>query len=260
MLRRAIFIVLLSAATFPAGATDYTATWWNPTESGQGYTFTQNGNFIFATFFVYGPATAPTWYTGQLTLDATGTFIGPLYATTGPWFGTVPFDPGQVTRNQVGNATFQPTAADTGVLTYNVAANTQVVKNIQRQTLVPIALVGNYVGGVALNITSCPSPADNTVADAPLHIQVTQGQTGQIQVAFIFASTSICTFASSGPVTQAGQLFAFPAAYTCSDGPNTTATVSELRATSLGIEGRWTTSNGAGGCHEDARFGGVLQF
>ena len=258
MLRRAILTVLLYATMLAAGATDFTATWWIPTESGQGYTFTQNGNFIFATFFVYSPTTGSAWYTGQLTLDATGKFTGPLYATTGPWFGTVPFNPGLVTINQVGNATFQPTAADTGVLTYNVAS-TQVVKNIQRQTLVPIALSGSYVGGLAVSDTSCSNSANNGPANVPVNMQVTQSQTGQIQIAFSVLNTPACTFASSGPVAQTGQLFTFPAAYTCSDGTNVTATVSELRTTSLGIEGRWTAPN-VGGCHEEAQFGGVLQY
>jgi hypothetical protein len=34
--------------------------------------------------------------------------------------------------------------------------------------------------------------------------------------------------------------------------------VSELKATSLGIEGRWTSLD-AGGCHEEGRFGGVRE-
>jgi hypothetical protein len=82
--RRATFILVVWAAAFAARAADYTATWWNPAESGQGYTFTQNGTFIFATFYVYGSDMLPTWYTGQLTLDAMGRYTGPLYATKGP--------------------------------------------------------------------------------------------------------------------------------------------------------------------------------
>ncbi len=256
MLRR-ILSTLLLAAALPAAATDYTDIWWNPAESGWGVNLAQNGNFIFATFFIYGPNNTPTWYTGHLQQDATGKFTGSLYATTGPWFGTVPFDPNQVGVSEVGTATFQPSAANAGVLTYRVAS-VQVVKNIQRQTLVPIALAGNYVGGVGVDATSCADQTENGSANVPADVQVTQSSTGQIQLAFTFLGVPLCAFASAGAVTQTGQLLSFPAAYTCGDGTNTTATVSELRATSLGIEGRWTAPN-SGGCHEEGRFGGVLQ-
>jgi len=60
----------------PAAATDYTDIWWNPSESGWGVNIAQNGNFIFATFFVYAPGNAPTWVTGQLSLAVDGNFTG----------------------------------------------------------------------------------------------------------------------------------------------------------------------------------------
>jgi hypothetical protein len=252
MLRRILFTLLLATA-LPAGATDYTDIWWNPAESGWGVNLAQNGNFIFATFFIYGPEKTPTWYTGHLQEDATGNFTGSLYATTGPWFGAVPFDPNQVGISQVGTATFQPNAADTGMLTYNVASM-QVTKSIQRQTLVPIALVGNYVGGIAFTESSCTNSANNNRETAPANLLVTQ--TGaNIQVTIDFFGVSSCSF--TGPATQSGQLMAFPAAYSCSTGGKTTANVYELRATSLGVEGRWRAN--AGGCVEDGQFGGVRQ-
>ena len=45
----------------------------------------------------------------------------------------------------------------------------------------------------------------------------------------------------------------------CSDGFNGTATVYEIKATSLGIEGRYFSSNAGGGCREAAQFSAVLQ-
>ena len=137
MTRRILIALLLCGATFRAGATDYTDIWWNPAESGWGVNFAQSDKFIFATFFVYGPGNTPTWYTGELALDAGGSFTGPLYATTGTYLGTVPFDPAQSMATQAGTATFKPAAADTGVLTYNVG-NVAVAKNIRRLTLTPI--------------------------------------------------------------------------------------------------------------------------
>ena len=55
-------------------------------------------------------------------------------------------------------------------------------------------------------------------------------------------------------------IFEMPSAsYQCSDGFNGTATVYEIKATSLGIEGRYFSSNAGGGCREAAQFSAVLQ-
>jgi hypothetical protein len=119
--------MLLCGATFRVDATDCRDIWWNPAESGWGVNSAQSEKFIFATFFVYGAGGGPTWYSGQMTRDDSGRFAGPLYATTGPWFGTVPFDSDQTTVTGLGDAAFRPTAADAGVLTYNVSDVTVVI-------------------------------------------------------------------------------------------------------------------------------------
>lgn len=75
MLKRTLLTLFLASAAFGASATDI---WWNPSESGWGVNFAQNGNFIFATFFIYGPPNnAPTWVTGQLTLGIEGRWTSP---------------------------------------------------------------------------------------------------------------------------------------------------------------------------------------
>ena len=255
MLKRTLSALLLVASTFSASATDYTDIWWNPKESGWGVNFAQNGNFIFATFFIYGPNDAPTWYTAHLSLDANGRYAGPLYATSGPWYGAVPFNAAQVAIDQVGSATFQPTAADSGTLSYNVAA-TQVVKSVQRQTLIPIALAGTYVGGASVIGSDCALASRNGSARVPVNLQVTQSAIGHVELTFDLPNLVSCTFA--GPATQSGQLLKYAATYTCSSGGQFSATVYELRATSLGIEGRWTAPS-AGGCREEGRFAGVRE-
>jgi hypothetical protein len=84
--------------------TDASDLWWIPTESGWGIQLVQQETTIFATMFVYGPNKQPTWYVGLLSRDTPTTFTwtGTLYATTGPWFGTVPFDPATTTAVPVG--------------------------------------------------------------------------------------------------------------------------------------------------------------
>ncbi|HSS27803.1 MAG TPA: hypothetical protein VLL50_07585, partial [Usitatibacter sp.] len=56
----------------------------------------QRDNTIFATLFVYGQNNQPTWYVSTMQHSASLTWTGPLYATTGPWFGTVPFNANNV--------------------------------------------------------------------------------------------------------------------------------------------------------------------
>jgi len=64
----------------------------------------------------------------------------------------------------------------------------------------------------------------------------------------------------SGRLEQFGQLYRITAAnYACSDGLNTNASIGELQATGLGLEGRFSAPAVGGGCREDARFGAVLQ-
>ena len=51
------------------------------TEGGWGVNVVQSDDFLFLTFFIYGADNKPTWYTAQLTLDASGNYNGKLYAT-----------------------------------------------------------------------------------------------------------------------------------------------------------------------------------
>src|SRR5438874_11791280 len=99
-----LLVASLGAAPNRASAktTDQSDLWWIPTESGWGIQFVQEETTIFATMFVYGPDGNPTWYVA--TMDYVGflTWTGKLYATTGPWFGTIPFNPNTVTVTAVG--------------------------------------------------------------------------------------------------------------------------------------------------------------
>lgn len=160
MLKRVLLCLLLLGATQRAAAIDYTDIWYQPAESGWGVNVVQSGSFMFLTFFVYGPDKRPTWYTGQLTMNAAGAFTGPLYATTGTFYGAA-WAGSDLTLAQVGTATFQPGNASTATLTYAVttpgsmAAN--VTRTIQRQTLTPIPVVGTYVGAQAGAYSACTS-------------------------------------------------------------------------------------------------------
>ena len=111
---------------------DYTDLWWNSAESGWGLSLTQHGTSLFGAWYVYDDRGNPVWVVmpgGSWTAD--DTFVGDLYATTGP-DPTGAFDPSRVTTSRVGSATLRFSARDRGTLTYT-AYGTGGTKNISRQ-------------------------------------------------------------------------------------------------------------------------------
>ena len=77
MLKRLLLtLLMLTASAQAAAATDYTDIWFNPSEAGWGMNVVQSDAFLFLTFFIYGADSKPTWFTGQVTLDASNSFNG----------------------------------------------------------------------------------------------------------------------------------------------------------------------------------------
>lgn len=103
------------------GGVDFTDLWWNPNESGWGVSITQHGNDAFARIFVYDDQGLPLLLTVPgVTFLTPHNFSGIVQLTSGPWFGTIPFDPGQVVRTSAGSAAFKFSDANNGMLTYTV--------------------------------------------------------------------------------------------------------------------------------------------
>lgn len=248
--------VALACSVTPALATDWTDLLWNPAESGWGVNFVQAGNFIFATFFIYGNALQPTWYTGQMTVDSNGIWTGPLYVTAGSYFGG-PWFPGQRATAQVGLVTFVPNALKTGgTLTYNVNS-VNVTKQITRQTLQTIALGGRYFGGLVSDYYGCAFAGNNGTLRLYSEFTATQTGAGQLQLDFTIQNNINCTLV--GTYVQDGSWFRIPnAAYTCTNGLSTNAVVSQVKATNQGLEGQWVASGMGDGCSEAAYFSTVL--
>src|SRR5208283_4943570 len=103
----------------PALATSYSGDvsdlWWVPTESGWGMQLVQEGSTVYATLFIYGPTTQPTWAGATLQSHGPGSYIwsGSLYVFTGPWFGSA-FNPKMVASQQAGSMTFQLNTVSSG--------------------------------------------------------------------------------------------------------------------------------------------------
>jgi hypothetical protein len=259
MLKRLLLAVLFAGLASPAFAIDYSDMWYLPAESGWGVNFTQNDGVIFMTFFLYDPDNQPVWYVAIAYEDADGNFSGTLYSTTGTYFGA-PW--GGYASTAVGTASFTPTDASHGTLTYTVAGAPPVVKSIVRQTLATIDLTGNFTGGQAGGYSACTSPGDDFLYKDTFELSVTQSA-GNVTMTFAYptaaAATLNCTF--SGALVQEGQLYSVPSAtYQCDDGTDTVASMSEIKQTSQGIEGRFGAAPPVAwgpGCREDATFSGV---
>ena len=57
--------------------------WWNPAESGRGYTLEVQGNQLILTLYMYETSGSAVWYTGSLTQQPDGKFTGSLQRFAG---------------------------------------------------------------------------------------------------------------------------------------------------------------------------------
>ncbi len=246
----------------PARVGSYFDLWWNPAEAGWGVQVVQSNTFQFLTLFIYGADGNPTWYTAELDTDAAGNFTGPLYANTGPYFAG-PWDPARVTSAAVGTASFQPIDAYHATLTYSLAGGPAVKKAIQRESLTPLMLAGNYSGSISGTVSGCDNPANNKPAvRGRFGLAVTQDGEQTATLGFSFVDETydgiVCTL--TGPLTHLGGLYRMAGAqYSCTGTgitPGTvSATVERFHPTQQGIEGAWTAT--AGGCTQSISFAAV---
>lgn len=250
-----VALILSLAIVRPAAATDYSDLWYTFGENAWGVQFVQANNFMFATFFIYDSNQQPTWYTGEMTVDANGVWSGPLYRSTGSYFGA-PWSEAQKTIAQVGTVTFAPSSSYAGTLTYNVG-NVNVAKAVTRLTLTTIPLGGDYLGGVVSIVNNCNDPAQNGTFRAYTDVLATQVAGGALTLDINLDGGGSCRL--TGTYIQDGQLYRIPnAAYTCGASFSSTANVTSVKATAQGIEGQWTAPVGSG-CLEAGYFSAVLK-
>jgi hypothetical protein len=253
-------IAFAFALPLPALAdTDYTDTWWTPSEPGWGVNLTQQANFVYGTFYVYGPDGKATWFSAQMTRDGTAErFTGPLFRITGTWFGAPVWNGYQIA--QAGTATFAATTAQSGVLSYSVDGAT-FSKPVERIFLAPVNVAGLYVGAVSFRRSGCAASGPYS---EPVQLDVLYSTaTGSLRIDQLSAAATgqgqlVCRM--EGTAVQRGKILAADgASYTCSGGWTSTARIYNLRPTPGGIEGQYYADAG-GGCIETGQFSGVTQY
>jgi len=240
---------IASAASFSVDQSDL---WYITTESGWGMQLVQRNSNIFATLFVYGPNGTPTWYVANmLPTGVAFQWSGDLYATTGPWFGTVPFNPANVTATKVGTMTWTAQTVATGNVSYTVNG-VPVSKNVIRQTLVNENYSGHFGGGIHQDTTSCGA-RNGTFEQAGIVNVVQNGSAVTITTA---APGGTCAYA--GSLTQYGQMGQIVGSFSCSDGSGGSFNAFEMQVTEFSMTGRFTASYSVpAGCQASGWFGGL---
>ena len=220
--------VSMASITLPtvAHANNYQDLWWNPSESGWGINISQQGDVMFATWFIYGANSQPTWIflsRAERSGPLGNTFAGEIsQAISGSPFSAVPFVPSTANANfrPVGDARLVFSDARTGTLTYTFDG-VQVVKQITRQFLGVINLTGTYYGGLFRTAVCANSGVSNSIYSI--------SHTPSLGTATIIeVGGNLCRF--TGVLNQFGSTFEGSGTYTCQ-----------------GEVGTWTGSEGTRG-------------
>lgn len=232
-------------------STDESDLWWNPNESGWGMQLVQQGSLIFATLFIYGSDSKPTWAVAQINYVGQGTWTGPLYLTTGPWFGG-PFNAGAVGVRQAGTLTFSAPSVAKGAVTYTIDGVT-VTKQVERETLTLDNYNGTYVAALNLTQSSCSRPTDNGSFNGLMNLSISQnGNTMSMSWGLPLGT---CSY--SGSYFQDGRMAAFSGSYTCSFGDAGSMNLIEMTNRVGMVSGRISGQSSKIGCNYTGRFTGL---
>lgn len=239
-----------AAAT--AFSTDQSDLWWNPAESGWGIQLVQRGSVIFATMFVYGASGTPAWYVATMNPAGTLRWTGDLYATTGPWFGAVPFDTMSVMPRKVGSMTWNAPSVDAGTLNYSVDG-VPVSKNLVRQFISYDDFNGSFLGAIHQTQTACTDPAKNGTFEDFATITITQNASS---LSFTLTSQLglACTFA--GTLSQNGRFGAATGTSTCGGKINPT-TLSSIAVGVNSLVTHFDATDTVNGCVTSGYFAGA---
>jgi hypothetical protein len=233
-------------------STDFSDVWWTPSESGWGMPLVQQHNFIFATLFIYGVDGKATWVSAQLLAGAPVTFSGPLFVSSGPYYGGA-FNPAAVNRRQAGSMQLDFSTIASGTVTYTIDGVT-VTKPIQRMTLVSEAFSGTYVVAVNLTQSGCTNPAGNGTGSGSFIVAVAHSSS-QMAMTWDFPDGSRCAYA--GAYFQNGHFGAFSGPYTCTTGEAGSMDFFEMTNRKGMMSGRLRGASTNVGCQYAGRFTGL---
>ena len=220
--------------------------WFPPGESGWGVNIIEQGDTIFATLFVYDAQGRSHWYVASALTrsaqraDGTYAFSGPLYESTGPYFGAA-FNPAAVTRRQVGTMTFDVRDRVSASLVYTVDG-VSVTKTVNRFALRKNSLSGSYLGHLA---SSDDDPGGSRYE--AMSITIDDGDSGftmqtRPEGATQPRSGANCTY-TAPPASQYGEQRFVSGTYSCASGESGPFTMQNAFVTFTGLtatfQGAW---------------------
>jgi hypothetical protein len=213
--------------------------WFPPNESGWGVNVVEQGDTLFATLFVYDAQRQSHWYVASALArsaaraDGTYVFSGPLYESTGPYFGTNPFNPAAVTRRQVGTMTFDVRDRNTASLIYTVDG-VSVTKTVNRFALRKNSLSGSYLGHI---VASEDDPGG--ARQQAMTITIDDGDAGfsmqtRVETDFLPSPGATCTY-TAPPASQFGEQRFVSGSYSCGNGESGSFSIDNAFATFHGF-------------------------
>lgn len=199
---------------------DVSDLWWDSSESGWGIQLVQQHQTVFATMYVYRPDSTTDFYVAVLDPAGPSKWSGPVYHTTGPWFGGA-WNPANVVESIVGSMTFTLKSFYTGELTYTIGP-VAVVKNLIRMSFANDHVGGNWFGAATVTTTSGPCASTGPV---PVVAQFThaggEAFTGTL-------ATPAGTYTITGTYGQRGRFGDVFGTYTSTQGESGIALVSSI--------------------------------
>lgn len=251
----ALCLLPRTAAASSSFTLDLSDLWWNPAEAGWGAQFVQQHLTIFATMFVYAQNGQPEFYVATLARAPNlSDWVGPLYRTTGPWWGGA-FDPATVVESEVGTMTFHPLGTSSGRLDYTIGG-VAVSKSVLRMSFANDRIAGTYVGGAKYTVTSGACAGAGATA-ATASFALSEGVTASAALAI---GDRVCN-APAVSYLQQGQYARMTGAYTCTNGESGEATFTNVKVATDAVGFSWRLAGSGPGytCQFDGEFAGVLQ-
>jgi hypothetical protein len=258
-IRRVLLLVLfaliapMQTAVATSFSTDQSDLWQTSGEDGWAIQMVERNSVIFATMYVYAANTTPTWYVATMNPVGTLVWSGDLYTTTGPWFGTVPFNSANVTVRKVGTMTWSGPFVTSGTLTYDVDG-VQVVKNLVRELLRFDDFTGTYIGALHGSAVNCTNPANN-IANVEASGTLTVTQSGPFLT--IDFSTLGVSITMTGALAQDGQFGNVNGTYTSSTGEAGNSLAFEMNVQFNAITMRFQQNSTNDGCQNSGYMGGI---
>ena len=180
-------------------------------------------------------------------------FAGPLYVSTGPYYGAGVFNPALVTGRQAGTMTFVLNSVNAGQLSYSVDG-VPVSKSVERQPLTTDQYAGTYKAYVTATLTNCFNAASNGDVTAPYDLKIEQNGGSMTQVATDASKT--CT--RTGTYTQVGRMGRFTASVSCTNGVTGTYSMFQMTNEPYVFTARYTASSPVTGCNEEGEIAGLI--